>query len=225
MAENGTTLAKAYVQIMPSAQGIKGNLAEALGGDAASVGQSWGQKLAGSIKGVITAAGIGAALGKTLTEGAALEQSIGGVETLFKGSADRVIAAADNAYRTAGVSANSYMEQVTSFSATLLQGLVHDGKCYHNMDGISGHAGLFANATTLAKLAQVMQNYNGYGTVRLADFEVNEYFTGRKDSLANWGMGWWRIRDMIDEELERRDTRQGARCDYLHGKAVRKFMT
>jgi len=43
--------------------------------------------------------------------------------------------------------------------------------------------------------------------------------------FANWGMGWWRIRDMIDEELERRDTRQGARCDYLHGKAVRKFMT
>lgn len=126
MAENGTTLAKAYVQIMPSAQGIKGNLAEALGGDAASVGQSWGKKLAGSIKGVITAAGIGAALGKTLTEGAALEQSIGGVETLFKGSADRVIAAADNAYRTAGVSANSYMEQVTSFSATLLQGLGGD---------------------------------------------------------------------------------------------------
>ena len=126
MAENGTTLAKAYVQNMPSAQGIKGNLAEALGGDAASVGQSWGQKLAGSIKGVITAAGIGAALGKALTEGAALEQSIGGVETLFKGSADRVIAAADNAYRTAGVSANSYMEQVTSFSATLLQGLGGD---------------------------------------------------------------------------------------------------
>ena len=126
MAENGTTLAKAYVQIMPSAQGIKGTLAEALGGDAASVGQSWGQKLAGSIKGVITAAGIGAALGKALTEGAALEQSLGGVETLFKDSADQVIAAADNAYRTAGVSANDYMEQVTSFSATLLQGLGGD---------------------------------------------------------------------------------------------------
>lgn len=126
MAENGTTLAKAYVQIMPSAQGIKGNLAEALGGDAASAGQSWGQKLVGSLKGVIAAAGIGATLGKALTEGAALEQSIGGVETLFKGSADRVIAAADNAYRTAGVSANSYMEQVTSFSATLLQGLGGD---------------------------------------------------------------------------------------------------
>lgn len=41
--------------------------------------------------------------------------------------------------------------------------------------------------------------------------------------FANWGMGWWKIRDMIDAELTRRDTRQGAKCTYLHGKAVRKF--
>ena len=41
--------------------------------------------------------------------------------------------------------------------------------------------------------------------------------------FANWGMGWWKIRDMIDAELARRDTRQGAKCTYLHGKAVRKF--
>lgn len=74
----------------------------------------------------------------------------------------------------------------------LLQGLVHDGKCYHNMGGISGHAGLFANATTLATLAQVMQNYNGYGETRLSNYETNRYFTGRKDSAANWGLGWWR---------------------------------
>lgn len=52
--------------------------------------------------------------------------SIGGVETLFKGSASQVTAAADQAFRTAGVSANNYMEQVTSFSATLLQGLGGD---------------------------------------------------------------------------------------------------
>lgn len=42
--------------------------------------------------------------------------------------------------------------------------------------------------------------------------------------VANWGMGWWRIRDMIDAELLRQDTRQGQKCQYLHGKAVRKFM-
>lgn len=41
--------------------------------------------------------------------------------------------------------------------------------------------------------------------------------------FANWGMGWWKIRDMIDAELERRDTCQGKKCTYLHGKAVRKF--
>lgn len=41
--------------------------------------------------------------------------------------------------------------------------------------------------------------------------------------FANWGMGWWKIRDMIDAELARRNTRQGAKCTYLHGKAVRKF--
>lgn len=41
--------------------------------------------------------------------------------------------------------------------------------------------------------------------------------------FANWGMGWWKIRDMIDAELERRDTYQGKKCTYLHGKAVRKF--
>ena len=121
-------VATAYVQIIPSAQGIGGGIAQALGGDAAatSAGQSIGGKLVSTIKGVIAAAGLGAALGKALTEGAALEQSIGGVETLFKDSADQVIAAADQAYRTAGVSANKYMEQVTSFSATLLQGLGGD---------------------------------------------------------------------------------------------------
>ena len=121
-------VATAYVQIIPSAQGIGGGIAQALGGDAAAAGAgaSIGGKLVSTIKGVIAAAGLGAALGKALTEGAALEQSIGGVETLFKDSADQVIAAADQAYRTAGVSANKYMEQVTSFSATLLQGLGGD---------------------------------------------------------------------------------------------------
>lgn len=121
-------VATAYVQIIPSAQGIGSGIAQALGGDAAatSAGESIGGKLVNTIKGVIAAAGIGAALGKALTEGAALEQSLGGVESMFKDSADQVIAAADNAYRTAGVSANDYMEQVTSFSATLLQGLGGD---------------------------------------------------------------------------------------------------
>ena len=121
-------VANAYVQIIPSAQGIGGGIAQALGGDAAadSAGRSFGGKLVGAINGVIAAAGIGAALSKAITEGAALEQSIGGVETLFGDAANQVIAAADNAFATAGLSANAYMETVTGFSARLLQGLGGD---------------------------------------------------------------------------------------------------
>jgi len=52
-----------------------------------------------------------------------LEQNVGGVETLFGDAADAVIASADRAYQTAGMSANDYMSTVTSFSASLLQSL------------------------------------------------------------------------------------------------------
>ena len=55
-----------------------------------------------------------------------IEQSIGGVETLFKDSADEVIKNAKNAYKTAGLSANEYMQNVTSFSASLLQSVAGD---------------------------------------------------------------------------------------------------
>lgn len=121
-----TELGKAYVQIIPSAKGIQGSISDAIGGEAKSAGKSAGTSIAGAIKTAIIAAGIGKVIGAALTEGAALEQSLGGVETLFKENADEVIANAERAYKTAGVSANSYMETVTSFSATLLQGLGGD---------------------------------------------------------------------------------------------------
>ena len=54
------------------------------------------------------------------------EQMVGGIETLFAGAEDIVLENARNAYKTAGISANSYMETVTGFSATLLQGLGGD---------------------------------------------------------------------------------------------------
>lgn len=121
----GTTLGTAYVQVVPSAQGIKGSLAKAIGPEANAAGATAGKGLAGKLKGALLAAGIGAAIGagikKSLTEGAKLEQSIGGIETLFKGSAKRMIKNADQAYKTAGLSANAYMEQATSFSAALIK--------------------------------------------------------------------------------------------------------
>ena len=125
---NNNTVARAYVQIVPSAEGIKGSITSALGGEASSAGTKLGSMLSTGVKASLAAgvAGLGAIIGGALTEGGALEQSIGGVKTLFADSANEVIAAANNAYKTAGLSANDYMEQVTSFSATLLQGLGND---------------------------------------------------------------------------------------------------
>ena len=124
---SGTELAKAYVQIIPSAEGIKGKITEALGGEAASAGQSAGKSiggnLVGTLKKALVAAGIGTAIKESIEEGAALEQSIGGIETLFKDSADTIQQYASDAYKTAGMSANEYMETATGFAASLLQGL------------------------------------------------------------------------------------------------------
>ena len=121
MSDIGT----AYVQIVPSAMGISGSIQKVLGGEADAAGAAAGGKISGKIKGALAAAGIGAALGagitKSIKEGANLEQAIGGIETLFKESSDQMIKNADNAFRTAGISANTYMEQATSFSASLLQ--------------------------------------------------------------------------------------------------------
>ena len=125
-----TELAKAYVQIIPSARGIGGMIQKEMGGEVASAGTSAGESLGSSmvatLKKVIVAAGIGKAFSAAISEGAALQQSIGGVETLFKTSAGKVRAYAEEAYRTTGLSANKYMENVTGFSASLLQSLGGD---------------------------------------------------------------------------------------------------
>ena len=130
MAESGIELAKAYVQIIPSAQGIGGQIKKELGGEvepaAEDTGVSAGQKLFGAIKKIAAAAGIGKVIKDSIVAGADLEQSIGGIETLFKESADQVIANAKRAYQTAGMSANDYMELTTSFSASLLSSLGND---------------------------------------------------------------------------------------------------
>ena len=88
--------------------------------------------------GLVTAAKVGAAavaaagtaiiaIGKQAIEQyAEYEQLVGGVETLFKQSSDTVMKYAENAYKTAGLSANKYMSTVTSFSASLLQSLGGD---------------------------------------------------------------------------------------------------
>lgn len=127
---DGIELGKAYVQIVPSAQGIKSALTEMFDeetdGLGEQTGQSIGQKLVGTLKNVIVAAGIGKIISDSINMGGALQQSLGGVETLFKDSADTVKEYAAQAYRTVGLSANDYMEQTTSFAASLLSSVSQD---------------------------------------------------------------------------------------------------
>lgn len=80
--------------------------------------------MTGAVVAVGTAAG--AIIKSSLGVVANMEQQVGGVETLFKDSANTVIDNANRAYKTAGMSANNYMETVTSFSASLLQSLGGD---------------------------------------------------------------------------------------------------
>ena len=155
---NGIELAKAYVQIVPSAEGIQGSISHIMGGEASSAGESagtlLGTKLVGTLKKVIAAAGIGKMISDSLNLGGALQQSIGGIETLFGAggrsieeyaksvgksvdavkdeyaslmqSQQTVFDNAAQAYRTVGLSANEYMEQTTSFAASLLSSVSKD---------------------------------------------------------------------------------------------------
>ena len=103
--------------------------------DASGKTHSFGEKLKSGLATAAKAGAAGLAVATTAVTAlskAALdsygdyEQLTGGVETLFKTSADVVMEYANNAYQTAGLSANQYMETVTSFSASLLQSLGGD---------------------------------------------------------------------------------------------------
>ena len=73
-----------------------------------------------------------------------------------------------------------------------VQGEVHDEKAFYAMGGISGHAGLFANARDLAVLAQITINRGGYGSTRFFDEDTADQFIKPKNSNPSFGLGWRR---------------------------------
>ena len=82
---------------------------------------------------------------------------------------------------------------INSAQATeLIHGTVHDSEAYTAMEEISGHAGLFANAESIAVLAQVMLNNGGYGVKRFFDPAVAGYFTAQQALVSSIGFGWRR---------------------------------
>ncbi|MGG6739237.1 UNVERIFIED_CONTAM: hypothetical protein QE602_08385 [Streptococcus suis] len=111
------------------AQGGIEKLKGALGGLGSTFKSMLGANLvSGALMGGFTALGgaVKSVFSSAIDEGAKLQQSLGGIDTLFKNSADTVKNYASNAYKTAGLSANEYMENVTSFSASLISSLGGD---------------------------------------------------------------------------------------------------
>ncbi|MBR3279270.1 MAG: hypothetical protein IKG01_10305, partial [Lachnospiraceae bacterium] len=117
-------IGKAYVQIIPKAEGISGQIEGLLSDGAEAGGQKAGLSFGKKMIGALGKAGVVAAVGKlfkdSIAEGANLQQSFGGLETLYGDAADQ---AKEYAYMAAqaGISANDYAEQAVSFGASLKQ--------------------------------------------------------------------------------------------------------
>lgn len=136
MADNGYTVAQAYIQIMPSTKTFGRDLTSGIDTDVKKSGKSAGSSFSSGFKkalGITTAVISAAAVATGKLAAAAVEafgdyeQLTGGVEKLFGSiDADAVIANASEAFRTAGMSANEYMETVTGFSAALIGSLDGD---------------------------------------------------------------------------------------------------
>ena len=137
-------------------QGLSGKLSGTLKSGLATVAKVGAASLAAA------AAGVAKLTEASMEQYAEYEQLVGGVETLFKDSADTVMGYADNAYKTAGLSANEYMNTVTSFSASLLQSLDGDTKAAAEKANVA-ITDMSDNANKMGTAMESIQNaYQGF---------------------------------------------------------------
>lgn len=214
---SGIELATAYVQVLPSAEGIKGSLSKVLEPEADSAGEKTGKSLGNSIgsfiKTAFVALGVGEFIKDTIMKGADLEQSIGGIETLFgtggrsleeyaksvgqsvedareqyqklEASEKDMLEKAQVAWKTTGLSANDYMQNVTGFSASLLQGLGGDtakaaeyaDRAMVDMSDNANKMGTSMESITNAYQGFAKQNYTMLDNLKLG-------YGGTKEEMA-----------------------------------------
>ena len=199
MADNsGIEIATAYVHLVPSAKGMKNNIASAMeeegaGGD--SAGSAWGSKFMSGIKTVLTAAAItkvAKAMADVATESfnnyADYEQLTGGIETLFKDSSETIMEYANNAYQTAGMSANQYMELTTAFSASLI----------NSLGGDTAAAAEYSNMA----ITQMSDNANKMGTsMEMLENAYRGFARGNYTMLDNLQLGYAGTKEGMEELL------------------------
>ena len=208
-----TELAKAYVQIVPTTQGIKGKLESALSGEAdaagASAGKSFASKFGSALGTVGKLAGAGiaaaatgvAALGKQAVESYAdFEQLSGGIETLFGADAPAVMKSASNAFKTAGLSANDYMETAIQSSASLIASLGGDTEA--------------AAALMDVSITDMADNVNKMGTTMEAVQNAYRGFSrGNFTMLDNLALGFAGTKEGMQELLDKATELSGVEYD------------
>ncbi|ALB15171.1 hypothetical protein ACFKI6_02535 [Streptococcus agalactiae] len=143
---------------------------------------------------------LAAGVGYAVKQFADLEQAVGGVETLFKQSAKEVIKNSEKAYKTAGISGTKYMEQVTSFSASLLQGL----------GGDTAKAAKVANKAVI----DMSDNANKMGTsIELIQNAYQGFAKGNYTMLDNLKLGFGGTKEEMKRLLEEAEKLSGVHYD------------
>lgn len=199
-----TDLGKAYIQIVPSAKGITSSIKDVIEKPMTENGVHGGTLIGGGVVKTLTkvlATGtLGAIVGQSLTEGGKLQQSVGGVETLFGKSADKLKRYATSAFRTSGISANEYMEQATSFASTLVR------SCGGNT----------AEAVEMANMAirDMSDNSNKFGT-NIGDIQnaYQGFARGNYTMLDNLKLGFSGTKQGMEQLLQKAQEITGIHYD------------
>lgn len=166
-----STIGEAYLQIRPSMEGVTGEIEQAMGDAGAKGASSFGASFGTGIKvlsgAAAAAVGAGAAGTIKLTQDATAayadyEQLVGGVEVLFGETAQDVLDNASQAFATAGLSANDYMETVTGFAASLVSSLGENADEAANMADMA-ITDMADNANRMGTSMESIQNaYQGF---------------------------------------------------------------
>lgn len=159
------TLGTAYVQIKPTTKGISGEISKELSGAGDKAGEESGQSFASKLKAAIVGAGIGTALvsvtKQALEAGGALQQSFGGLDTIYGEASGRAKEFAMQAAEM-GISANEYAEQAVAFGASLKQALGGDVQAAANVANLA----IKDMADNVAKMGTPIENlqtaYQGF---------------------------------------------------------------
>ncbi len=183
-----------YESKVGKAKGTMSSLASGVGKGLATVAKVGAAAVSAGVAGV-------AALTKMGVEGyAQYEQLTGGIETLFKESQATVMAYAENAYKTSGMSANQYMETVTSFSASLIQSL----------DGDTAKAAQVADMA----ITDMSDNANKMGTsIDMIQNAYNGFAKGNFTMLDNLKLGYGGTKEEMQRLLKDAEAISGIKYD------------